>query len=413
MTKQIIRIGIAVLATLLALVVLWQFRVIIAYILISLILAAALRPLANRLVGQKIIVRIGWILIYLVVLAGFIFIIFLTGKAFVSEVQVFSAGISTQDAWTLPPWLEGTTFQKTLVSWLPPPSTLLKAITGENGQLVLPSILGFVKGLGGIIAALLIILFLSIYWSINQVHFERLWLSLLPSGQRRQARGIWRVIEPDLGAYIRGQGYLSLLAGLLLGLGYWLLGSPYPVLLAVVGALACLIPVVGPFLAVIPTFLIGLLTSVPLSAITTFYAIVVLIALQVWVKPRLGNRKWDNPILTIVLLLVLGDAFGIIGLILAPPISVVCQILWRRLVTHRALEGEAAQISDLKDRLLRIRETVAALEDPPIPLIDSGLEQLSDLIEKAEPILKVNEHGELSRKISPNKNRVRFRHIKN
>ena len=102
---------------------------------------------------------------------------------------------------------------------------------------------------------------------------------------------------------------------------------------------------VGPFLAVIPTILVGLLTSVQLSAFTTFYAIGVLIALQIWVKPRLGNRKWDNPILTIVLLLVLGDAFGIIGLILAPPLSVVCQILWRRLVTHRALIGEAAQIS--------------------------------------------------------------------
>jgi putative permease len=391
MTKQIIRIGIAVLTALLALVVLWQFRVIIAYILISVMLAAALRPLANRLVERKFIVRIAWILLYVLVLGGFIFIIFLTGKVAIAEVQDFGAGLSTKDAWTLPTWLEGTTFQQTLVSWLPPPTKLLAAITGEQGQLVLPTILGFLKGFGGIVAAMLIILFLSIYWSINQIHFERLWLSLLPSGQRKQARGIWRVIEPDLGSYIRGQGLLSLLAGLLLGLGYWLLGSPYPVLLALIGALACLIPVVGPFLAVIPTFLIGLLTSVELSAFTTFYAIVILIALQIWVKPRLGNRKWDNPILTIVLLLVLGDAFGIIGLILAPPLSVVCQILWRRLVTHRALIGEAAQFSDLKDRLVRLRETVQTMDEPPIPLISNSMEQLSDLIEKAEPILQGNQ----------------------
>jgi putative permease len=401
MTKHIIRIGIAVLTSLLALVVLWQFRVIIAFILISVMLAAALRPLANRLVGRKLIVRIAWIMLYVLVLGGFVIFIFLTGKVAIAEVQIFGAGLSKQDAWTLPTWLEGTTFQHTLVSWLPPPTTILAAITGDQGQLVLPSILGFLSGFGGVIAAMLVILFLSIYWSINQVHFERLWLSLLPSGQRKQARGIWRVIEPDLGAYIRGQGFLSLLAGLLLGLGYWLLGSPYPVLLALVGALACLIPVVGPFLAVIPTLLVGLLTSVQLSAITSFYAIVVLVALQVWVKPRLGNRKWDNPTLTIVLLLVLGDAFGIIGLILAPPLSVICQILWRRLVTHRALIGEAAQISDLKDRLARIRETVEALDDPPIPLIISSMEQLSNLIEKAEPILKGIEPVESSGMINP------------
>ena len=223
MTKQIIRIGIAILTSLLALVVLWQFRVIIAYILISVMLAAALRPLANRLVGRKLIVRIAWILLYVLVLGGFVFIIFLTGKVAITEVQDFGAGLSTKDAWTLPTWLEGTTFQQTLVSWLPPPSKLLAAITGEQGQLVLPTILGFLKGFGGVVAAMLIILFLSIYWSINQIHFERLWLSLLPSGQRKQARGIWRVIEPDLGAYIRGQGFLSLLAGL--HLGAWLLAA--------------------------------------------------------------------------------------------------------------------------------------------------------------------------------------------
>jgi putative permease len=401
MTKQIIRIGMAILTTLLALVVLWQFRVIIAYILISLLLAAALRPLANRLVGKKIIVRIAWILLYLVGLVGFVLLIFLTGKTAIFEAQRLGAGLSTQGAWTLPTWLEGSTFQRAMATWLPTPSTLLAAITGDKGELVLSIILGFLKGFGSILAAMLVILFLSIYWSINQVHFERLWLSLLPSDQRKQARGIWRVIEPELGAYIRGQGFLSLLAGLLLGLGYWLLGSPYPVLLALVGALACLIPVVGPFLAVIPTFLVGLLTNVQLSAFTTIYAIVVLVALQVWVKPRLGNRKWDNSILTLVLLLVLGDAFGIIGLILAPPLSVICQILWRRLVTHRALAGEAAQISDLKNRFVRIQETVKALGDPPIPLIVSSMEQLSDLVEKAEPILKGIESGESTGVINP------------
>jgi putative permease len=401
MTKQIIRIGMAILTTLLALVVLWQFRVIIAYILISLLLAAALRPLANRLVGKKIIVRIAWILIYLVGLVGFVLLIFLTGKTAIFEAQRLGAGLSTQGAWTLPTWLEGSTFQRAMATWLPTPSTLLAAITGDKGELVLSIILGFLKEFGGILAAMIVILFLSIFWSINQVHFERLWLSLLPSDQRKQARGIWRVIEPELGAYIRGQGFLSLLAGLLLGLGYWLLGSPYPVLLAMVGALACLIPVVGPFLAVIPTFLVGLLTNVQLSAFTTIYAIVVLVALQVWVKPRLGNRKWDNSILTLVLLLVLGDAFGIIGLILAPPLSVICQILWRRLVTHRALAGEAAQISDLKNRFVRIQETVKALGDPPIPLIVSSMEQLSDLVEKAEPILKGIETGETTGIINP------------
>ena len=174
---------------------------------------------------------------------------------------------------------------------------------------MLPAILGFTQGIGGVVSDAFIILFLSLYWSINQIHFERLWLSLLPSGQRKQARGIWRTIELDLGAYIRSEVVQSLLAGLLLGLGYWLLGSPYPALLALIGALAWLIPVVGCALAMILPLLVGLLTSVQLGLTTALYTLVVLIALEVWVEPRLFRRKWDNPILTVVMLLGHGRRF--------------------------------------------------------------------------------------------------------
>ena len=133
------------------------------------------------------------------VLGGFGFLLFLTGKTAIDEIQQLAQTVSVQDKWILPVWLEGSSFQQTLVAQLPPPSKLFEAFTGNQGQLVLPALLGFTQGIGGVVSGLLIILFLSIYWSINQIHFERLWLSLLPSGQRKQARGIWRTIEPDLG----------------------------------------------------------------------------------------------------------------------------------------------------------------------------------------------------------------------
>jgi predicted PurR-regulated permease PerM len=388
MTKQLVGIGTAVMTTLLALVVLWQFRIVVVYVLISLTIAAALRPLGYRLAGRGFVVRVAWILLYLVALGSFGFLLFLTGKTAINEIQQLSPTVSVQDEWRLPIWLEGSSFQQALAARLPPPGKLFEAVTGDKGQLVLPAILGFTQGIGGVVSGALVILFLSIYWSINQNHFERLWLSLLPSGQRKQARGIWRTVEPDTGAYLRGRVIQSLLAGLLLGLGYWLLGSPYPAFLALAGALACLIPVVGAALVVIPVLLVGLLTSVQLSLFTALYALVVLIALGVWVKPRLFNRRWDNPILTVVLLIALADAFGLVGIIVAPPVSVVCQILWSRLVSRRAVAGAAAQVSDLKERQARVWETIKAMEEPPLALVTSSMERLTHLIEKAEPILQ-------------------------
>jgi predicted PurR-regulated permease PerM len=388
LTKKLVVFGTAVMTTLLALVVLWQFRIVVVYVLISLALAAALRPLVNRLVGRRFMVRVAWILLYLVALGSFGFLLFLTGETAINEIQQFAHSVSVQDAWRLPVWLEGSAFQQALIGRLPPPSKLFEAVTGDQGQLVLPAILGYTRGIGGVVSGVFVILFLSLYWSINQIHFERLWLSLLPSGQRKQARDIWRTIEPDIGAYIRSQVIHSLLAGVLLGLGYWLLGSPYPALLALAGALACLIPVVGVVLAVIPVLLVGLLTSVQLSLITALYALVVLIALGVWVKPRLFNRRWDNPILTLVLIIAMADAFGLIGIILAPPLSAICQILWSLLVSHRLASGAAAQISDLKDRQARVWDTIKAMDEPPLALVTSSMERLTRLIEKAEPILQ-------------------------
>src|SRR3990172_848794 len=388
MTKQLVGFAAAVMTTLLALVVLWQFRMVVAYLMISLTLAAALRPLANRLVGRGFVVRLAWILLFMAVLVGFGYLLVPTGVTAVKEIQQVSHTLSVQDEWSLPIWLQGSSFQQAVMARLPPPSKLFEAAAGDQGQLVLPAILGFTQGLGGVVSGVFVILFLSIYWSINQIHFERLWLSLLPSGQRKQARGIWRTVEPDIGAYVRGEGIQSLLAGLLLGVGYWLLGAPYPALLALAGALASLVPVVGVALAVIPVLLVGLLTGVQLSLITALFTLVVLIALGVWVKPRLFNRKWDNPILTVVLLIALADAFGLVGIIVAPPLSAVCQILWNLLVSHRLASGAATQVSDLKERQARVWDNIRAMDGPPLPLVTSSMERLTLLIEKAEPILQ-------------------------
>ncbi len=395
MTKQVAVFGAAVMTALLALVVLWQFRMVVVYGLISLTLAAILRPLGNRLVGRGFVVRLARILLYLAVLGGLGFFLFLTVETALTEIQQLAHTVSGQNAWILPVWLEGSAFQQALVGRLPAPSTLFEAVTGDQGQFVLPAILGFTQGLGGILSGVFVILFLSIYWSIDQIHFERLWLSLLPSSQRKNARDIWNTVEPDIGAYVRGQVIQSLLAGLLFGLGYWLLGSPYPALLALAGALACLIPVVGAALAVVPPLLLGLLTSVQLSLFTTLYTLLVLIALGIWVKPRLFNRRWDNPILTVVLLIALADAFGFLGILVAPPLSILCQILWSNLISHRSILGDAAQISDLKERQARLWDVIKAMDEAPLPLVTSSMERLALLIEKAEPILQAASSADL------------------
>ena len=198
--------------------------------------------------------------------------------------------------------------------------------------------------------------FSTLHRSINRIPAERLWLSLLPSDQRQQALNSWHTVDHDIGAFLHGQIIYVLAVALLLGLGYRLLGSPFPAFLTLIGALACLIPVVGPALVLIPVLLVGLLTSVQLGLLTTLYPLVVLIALAVWIKPRIFNRKWDHPVLTLVLLLIMAHALGLAGIILAPLLSVVCQILWSRLVNHRTVSrAESSGFGPHKMASARVR----------------------------------------------------------
>jgi predicted PurR-regulated permease PerM len=387
MTKQLVVIGTAVLTTVLALVALWQFRSVVIYVLISLALAATVRPLARSESRRSFRTRLLSILLYVVGIGIFGLLIFLVGRLLLGDLQQLAQKISTQSTWILPPSLDGGLFPQALNRWLPTPDKLFQAITSQR-QLMYSAVLGFTQGIGGIVSGFLVILFLSIYWSINQNHFERLWLSLLPSEQRTQARDIWRTLEHDLGAYIRSEIIQSLLAVFLLGLGYWMLGSQYPALLAVVGALAWLVPVVGAVLAVILPLLLGLLTGAQLSLLTVLYTFLVLITLQVWVEPRLFQRKWGNPMLTLVILLAMAKAFGLLGILVAPPLSVVCQILWNLLINDRQAPETAVQVSDLTERQARLRLAIQEMEGSPPPLVVSSMERLSGLLKKAEPILQ-------------------------
>ena len=387
MTRRVVLWGTAVMVTLLALALLWQVRVVVVYVLLSLALAAAARPLFKRPAGQSSLARLGLNMLYLVALGSLLFLLAAGIGAALRDIQELALQVSAQDAWRQPAWLQGSALQDLLDTRLPPPSQLFAAMIGEEGEFVLPAVLGLTQGIFSLLSAALVVLFLSLYWGLDQNHFERLWLSLLPPGQRSQMRDIWQTVEVDLGGYIRRQAGQALLAALLLGLGYWLLGSPYPALLALLGALALLIPIVGPFLVVISPLLLGLLSGVGLSLATAVYTLLVIAALTWLIKWRLAQRAQVNPILTIVILLALADAYGLLGILFAPPLSAACHILWNRLISHRAFAGESLRISDLKERQAEVRLAIAAMDESPSLLVASSLERLAALLEKAEPVL--------------------------
>ena len=76
--------------------------------------------------------------------------------------------------------------------------------------------------------------------------------------------------------------------------------------------------------------------------------------------------------LTLIILITLAYAFGFVGIIVAPPLSAACQILWSSLVSRRAVSGTAAQISDLKERQARVWDAIKEMDEPASAIADQS-----------------------------------------
>ncbi|HVU85696.1 MAG TPA: AI-2E family transporter [Pirellulales bacterium] len=260
------------------------------------------------------------------------------------------------------------------------------------------TLLGVTWGFFGSILNVLIIVVLSLYWSIDRVHFERLWLSLLDVGRRQRSRETWRAIENATGAYLQREAVQSLSAGCLLGCGFWLLQQPYPVLSAAVGALAWLIPWVGAPLAMIAVTAIWLPRFMLVSgegalvmlAAASLYTLLVLMLLEWLVEPRLFRRKRYNPILLVLVGVGMVDSLGFLGLLLAPPIAAAIQILGAQYLAHRtaaALSTRESSPSALAERLSTLRARMADAAEVSAET-QNAVNRLDELVEQARHLLE-------------------------
>jgi predicted PurR-regulated permease PerM len=316
-----------VLATLAGVILLWQFRYVVVLFMFALALAAAMRPPIESLARRRVPRGLAVILTYLCGLGLLAAIVYALSNSLVVEGQAAGKGLTK--AWTRisTTWPAGSPLQQFIAQQLPQPDQIDQAVLGLlNLQLVQTS-LGFTLNLFEVLSQVVLVLVLSIYWSLDRNRFERLWLSMLQAERRIRARTIWQGIEDGVGSHIRSTVTLLVVWGLLLALGYRLLGLDAPVTLAVIAAVIGLIPLMGWVLAVVPAMLVGLIAGPGMAALAALYTLIVFVAVKTLLAPRLLDRRRPNPMFTILVMIVLTDLLGILGLLFAVPLAAVIQIV--------------------------------------------------------------------------------------
>jgi len=184
---------------------------------------------------------------------------------------------------------------------------------------------------------LLLAPFLAYYFLRDSEEIGRWAARILPSGIRENFIGLWMEMEKILVSFLYGDVLVSLLVGLLTGVGLFLIGSQYAVILGIIVGLTDLIPYFGPVLGAIPLLAFTLLEGKRKAML----ALVILLAVQqlecIWLGPKiLGDRVGLHPLVVIFLLLAGGEVAGLWGLLLAVPIAAMgwklLKFFWERLV---------------------------------------------------------------------------------
>lgn len=184
-----------------------------------------------------------------------------------------------------------------------------------------------------------IIPFWLIYVFYDAGKFRRGTLSLIPEEVRPDLVNIGRLFDDIVVAYVRGQLLVAAIVGTLTGLGLSLVGVNFAALLGLITAVGDLIPTLGPILAAIPTVIIAVLEQ----PILGLWAILILVGVQqlegVVIGPRVvGVSVRLSPAVIIVLLVITGELFGLLGLLIVVPVTAYVRDLVRYLLLRTARE---------------------------------------------------------------------------
>ena len=164
-------------------------------------------------------------------------------------------------------------------------------------------------------------------------HFKHVSLSLVPKGWRNWLIITFREINSVLSKFIQGQLLTALIIGILETIGLFIVGVKYPLILGMIGGVANIIPYFGPFIGAIPAVAVALIES-PVKAIWTI--IVFLIVQQLdngFISPKIiEGRLGLHPVTTILAVLIGGEFFGIIGMLISVPIAAIIKIIGKRTI---------------------------------------------------------------------------------
>ncbi|WP_100373560.1 AI-2E family transporter [Bacillus sp. FJAT-45037] len=206
-------------------------------------------------------------------------------------------------------------------------STLEEYLSGIMSSIG-TNIASFIGFIANVVIVLIIIPFVLYYMLKEGEKAPNQVLRLLPRKQKKEGERILSDMDHALSSYLQGQIIVSICVGVLVYIGYLIIGIEYPLVLALIAMFTNVIPFVGPWIGTFPGVIVGFLDS-PFTALLVIIVVVVVQQIESnLISPQVMGKKLDIHPLTIILLLLVASRFaGLLGLLLAVPTYAVGKVI--------------------------------------------------------------------------------------
>lgn len=337
---------------------LYRFYQVIFILFIAIVIGTVIRPMVNWLYTKGIPRIAGVFLVFillLILLAGFLWLLF---PLIFEQSATLATDIPSyyQDLRT---WMVNDPNQlfmrlgQLLPASLPSLNPRIVQQTGEQVVASAGQVLGFVISAAQVIFTTIVILVLTVYWTLDGPRIIKTILLLIPQDQRENISELILAMEAKIGFYLAGQGLLCLVISIMALVAYVLIGLPNALVLALAAGVMEAVPMVGPLLGAIPAALVAL-SIAPGRLIWVIIATIVIQQLEnTLLVPRIMKKAVGvNPFVTLLALFAFSSFFGIAGALMAIPIAAIIQLALNHFVFKSAtVELEVSEGRDYASRL--------------------------------------------------------------
>jgi len=164
--------------------------------------------------------------------------------------------------------------------------------------------------------------FILYYFMVDAIKIRRTLIRMFPDQKRKEYIYLIRLTDQIVGGFIRGRLLVSLFVGIGVTVGLFIMKIEFPLVIGVFSGIIDIIPYLGPFIGAIPALIFAATKSIWLVlGVSLLFSGINLIE-GIYISPKFMGREIGlHPVTVLFALMVGGQLFGALGIIVAIPVA--------------------------------------------------------------------------------------------